>query len=869
MLASLNHPNIATIYGLEESNGTYALVMELVEGPTLAEKIGVAQGPPPGPAAFQLEEPQRRKAGVALQIDETLQIAKQIAEGLEYAHERGVIHRDLKPANVKVRPDGTVKILDFGLAKALEDTPAAGSINDSPTISAAATREGMILGTAAYMSPEQARGKPADKRADIWAFGVVLYEMFTGQRLFGKETVSDTLAAVITKEPDWEVLPPSTPPRIRELARRCLTKEPRRRLGDIGEARIAIEETLSGAAEVGAGLVPALGRPQEPALNAVEGAPLQRALPWALAAISTVLLLALAISNKLRTPRPTTRPIARLVVTLPPSDRLALGNTPVLSLSPDGSRLVYVANHSGSTQLHVRAIGRFEATPIPGTEGAESPFFSPDGQSGGFFAEGKLKRVSLSGGAPFTVCSAASNRGGSWGPDDIIIFTPSPVTGLFRVSAAGGSPKPVAVPDRKKGELSYRWPQILPGGKAVLVTIWNGITVDAARIDVLSLETGKHRVVVDGGTYARYVPSGHLVYARAGGLLAVPFDLKRLQVTGSPVSILEGVSMNPDFGAAEFSSSADGSLAYVAGGSNGGESTFLWVDRKGVAQPLPAPPRAYTSPRLSPDGRRLAVAIKGAANPGVWLYELGRGTLTRLTEISGTVPWLIWTPDGKRLTFPSLAGGAMDLYWMSADGSGIPERLIRGEIYLWPGSWSPDGRVLAFTEVDPTTGWDIWVLEIEGDRKARPFLQTPSNEGGAVFSPDGRWLAYQSDEAGRAEIYVRPFPGPGGKSQISTEGGTEPVWSRDGRELFYRNGDKMIVAAVETKPGFAAGKPKLLFEGHYETSIYPYEPNYDVSPDGQRFLMIKASEQESAATQLNVVLNWSDELRRLAPAGKP
>jgi len=504
------------------------------------------------------------------------------------------------------------KILDFGLAKAL-DPPLAPSPSpfepsgkgwvagategqNSPTISAAASRDGIILGTAAYMSPEQARGKPVDRRADIWAFGCVLNDMLTGNQTFAGETLSDVLAAVIQTEPDFAVLPLDTPPRIRDLLARSLNKNSKNRLRDIGDARLVIEASLDPSRAIA---VNKAGWAEARATRR------SQTIVWSLAVLAAI-SIGVTFWSLLRGPPPPTRPIARLVVTLPPSDRLALGNTPVLSLSPDGSRLVYVANHSGSTQLHVRAIGRFEATPIPGTEGAESPFFSPDGQSGGFFAEGKLKRVSLSGGAPFTVCSAASNRGGSWGPDDIIIFTPSPVTGLFRVSAAGGSPKPVAVPDRKKGELSYRWPQILPGGKAVLVTIWNGITVDAARIDVLSLETGKHRVVVDGGTYARYVPSGHLVYARAGGLLAVPFDLKRLQVTGSPVSILEGVSMNPDFGAAEFSSSADGSLAYVAGGSNGGESTFLWVDRKGVAQPLPAPPRAYTSPRLSPDGRRLA-----------------------------------------------------------------------------------------------------------------------------------------------------------------------------------------------------------------------------------------------------------------------
>jgi serine/threonine-protein kinase len=575
-----------------------------------------------------------------------------------------------------------------------------------------------------------------------------------------------------------------------------------------------------------------------------------------------------AVWDVMRAPQPPTRPTARLVVTLPPSDRLALGGfTPVVALSPDGTRLVYVANRGGSTQLYVRALDRFEASPIPGTEGAATPFFSPDGQSVGFFAEGKLKKVSLSGGAPLTLSSAPANRGGSWGPDDTIIFTPAATLGLFRVSAAGGTPKPLTVPDRKKGEYGHRWPDILPGGKAVLFTIWTGASFDDARIGVLSLETGERRILAEGGTYARYVPTGHVVYARAGGLLAVPFDLRRLEVTGPPVSILDGVSMNPTFGAAEFSSSTDSSLAYVPGRSRVGERTLLWVDRKGAVQPLPAPPRGYLSPRLSPDGQRLAVAIEGTNNLGLWLYDLARGTLTRLTA-SLPIPFPIWTPDGKHVTFMSALSGALNLYWMPADGSGGVERLTTSENAQWPGSWSPDGQVLAFSEADPTTGYGIQVLRLEGDRKPRPFLQTPSNEYGPMFSPDGRWLAYGSDESGRQEIYVRPFPGPGGKLQISTEGGVEPVWARNGRELFYRNGDKMMAAAVETKPTFAAAKPKLLFEGHYEAGIFAFEPNYDVSPDGQRFLMIKGSEQESAPTQLNVVLNWSEDLKRLVPTGK-
>jgi len=423
------------------------------------------------------------------------------------------------------------------------------------------------------------------------------------------------------------------------------------------------------------------------------------------------------------------------------------------------------------------------------------------------------------------------------------------------------------VPDRGKGEVSHRSPEILPSGKAVLFTIWTGMGSENARIGVLSLETGEQRVLVEGGTNPQYASSGHLVYARTGGLLAVPFDLKRLEVTGPPVSVLEGVRMHPASGTAEFSVSADGALAYVRGGWSFGEHTLVWVDHRGAVEALPVSSRGYLSPRLSPDAQRLSVSIPGS-NSGVWVYDTARGTLTRLTE-STVNPRAIWTPDGKHLTFLAAPGGALNIYWMPADGSSAAERLTTGENIQLPGSWSPDGQVLAFSEADPTTGWDIWVLKLGGARRPRPFLQTPYNEYAPAFSPDGRWLAYGSDESGRPEIYVRPFPGPGGKTQISTDGGVQPVWARSGRELFYRNADKMMAAAIEANPAFSAAKPKLLFEGHYEASTFSFEPNYDVSPDGKRFLMVKGSEQESAATQLNVVLNWSDELRRLAPAGKP
>jgi eukaryotic-like serine/threonine-protein kinase len=830
-ISSLNHPHICVLYDVGHQGGMDFLVMECLEGETLAKRL--EKGPLP--------------------LEQVLKYGAQIADALDKAHRKGIVHRDLKPGNIMLTASGA-KLLDFGLAKPVASL--AGPALTAARAESPVTEEGKIVGTFQYMSPEQVEGKELDGRSDIFSFGVVLYEMLTGHKAFEGKSQFSVASAILEKEPQpISLMKPMPPAALDRAIRRCLMKNPEERWQSAADLKAELEWI----GDVGSRVAGA----ETGVLSSVWG----RVLPWALAGIATLVVVALVMGDLFRATRAPMRPIARLVVTLPPNDRLAPGPLSHIALAADGSRLVYVADHGGNTQLYLRSIDRFEATPIPGTEGAESPFFSPDGQSVGFFAEGKLKKVSLSGGAPLTLCGAPVTRGGTWGPDDTIIFAPSITAGLFRVSAAGGTPKPLTVPDRKNGEYGHRWPEILPGGSAVLFTIWTGGSFDDARIGVLSLETGKRRILIEGGTYARYVPSGHLVYARAGGLLAVPFDLGRLEVTGPPVSILEGVSMNPTFGVAEFSSSADGSLAYVAGGSKVGERTLLWVDRKGQAQALSAPPRGYLSPRLSPDGQRLAVAIEGPTNPGLWVYDLTRDTLTRVTA-SLPIPFPIWTPDGKRVTFSAAPDGVLNLYWVPADSSGTAERLTTSDNAQWPGSWSPNGQVLAFSEADPTTGYDIWVLGLHGERKARAFLQTQSNEYGPMFSPDGSWLAYGSDESGRQEIYVRPFPGPGGKWQISTDGGVEPVWARNGRELFYRNGDKIMAAPVEIKPVFAAAKPKLLFEGHYEKSVFAYEPNYDLSPDGQRLLMIKASEQESAESQLNVVLNWADDLKRLVPPRK-
>jgi Tol biopolymer transport system component len=819
LLASLNHTNIASIYGLEDANNTRALVMELAEGPTLAERI--AQDPIP--------------------IEDALQIAKQMAEALEYAHEKGIIHRDLKPANVKVAPDDTVKVLDFGLAKALESEPSAAELANSPTISRMATQAGVLLGTAAYMSPEQAKGKSVDRRADIWAFGCVLYEMLTGKMAFHGDTVTDTLAAVIKEEPEWSRLPVGTPIRVRVLLQRCLQKDPKQRLRDIGDARISLDEVLSGAPEGAASVGAAV-----PTWS--------RLLPWALGFLA-VAITGVSVWNLKPSPV-VARPLTRTVINLPPGQRLAGLNEPgleqlVLALSADGNQLAYVATTQGGTpQIYLRAMDSMEARPIPGTEGAAGPFFSPDGRWLGFFADGKLKKIPLTGGVPQTLADASIPLGASWGSQHTIVFSPW-LSVLQQVPDGGGAVQ--ALTRFEKGEYAHALPEFLPDGKAVLFRL-----SPSGAIAVQTIGTGEHRTLIQAGSTPRYASSGHLIYAQASNLMAAPFDPQRLEVRGTAVPVVQDVLEG------QYSISATGSLAYIPGVSQASQSRLVWVNRNGAEQPLAAPPRDYNQPRLSPDGRQ--VAVDDDASGQVSLYDIARDTLSRFTFGENLNQYPVWTPDGKRIAFMSNKGGQFNIYLQMADGSGGLERLTHGDNNV-PFSWSPNGQLLAFVDTSSSTAPGIWVLRMS-DHKAQSFLQTPAFEDAPQFSPDGRWLAYTSNESGRREIYVRPYPGPGGKWQISTEGGNEPLWNRNGRELFYRAGDKMMAVDINTQPGFAAGKPRELFEGHYMLNPLG-RANYDVSPDGQRFLMLKPVEQEQAApTHINFVLNWTEELKRLVPTGK-
>jgi serine/threonine protein kinase/Tol biopolymer transport system component len=842
MLASLNHPNIATIHGLEQSGGTSYLVMELVSGDTLQERV---------------------KRDGPLPIDEALAIAKQIAEALEAAHEKGIIHRDLKPANVKLTPEGKVKVLDFGLAKAFAGDSANDDPSNSPTLSAAATMQGTILGTAAYMSPEQARAKAVDKRTDIWAFGCVLYELLAGRQAFQGETTTEILAAVLRGEPDWQALPETTPLSIRVLLRRCLQKEMNKRARDAGDARIEIEDALTAPTTLGA-------------TSAFPGTKDWRQfLPWASGLVLSV-VVGVAIWN-LKPSLP--QPVTRAVINLPPGQQLAgLENGPAVALSPDGAHLAYVARQGGTQQIYLRAMDSLDARPIRETEGGFNPFFSPDGQWVGFFAGGKLKKVSVNGGAALNLADVAVHDGASWDNQGTIIFPASANGVIQQMSDSGGPAQPLTRFER--GSLSHRWPEFLPGGKAVLFAAGpTAITFTNAQVAVQTVGTGQQRNLIQGGM-PRYALSGHLVYAQKGSLMAMPFDPQQLTVTGAAVPVVEGVLQSPVTGAAQYSISATGSLVYVPGGVQSAQLTLVWVNRNGAEQPLAAPVHAYVFPRLSPDGRRVAMGITESESQ-IWLYDLSRETLSRFTFEGNYNPVPVWTPDGKRIAFESNKEGVPNVFWQLADGSGGLERLTTSQNIQAPHSFSPDGQLLVFNEVNPATGQDIWVLRM-GDpslgsgqapsvgpgqgRKALPFLRTPFNEANPRFSPDGRWLAYISDESGRFEIYVQPYPGPGGKWQISTDGGTEPMWNPAGRELFYRSGDKMMAVDISTQSGFTAGKPRMLFEGRYELASVPVG-NYDVSSDGQRFLMLKPVEQQQAATQINVVVNWFEELKRRVPTG--
>ena len=833
LLAALNHPHIGAIYGFEDIDGTPALVLELVDGDTLAERIA--------------KEP--------IPMAEALTIARQIAEALAAAHSQGIVHRDLKPANIKITAGGVVKVLDFGLAKAVGPAGVGPHERDgaaSPTVTIR-THEGIILGTAAYMSPEQARGKAVDKRTDIWAFGCVLFEMLTGRFAFARATISDTIVAILEREPEWGSL--DVPAGLRRLLQRCLEKDPNRRLHDIADARIEIDDLLN---------APSRGSTEAVAVVP----PKRRARVLTLVAVLTSLVALITVGSWMwyaRTdPRAAIAPprVSRTLLAASGVASLSLNGTRSLAITPDGTHVVYVGNEG--TQLFVSSLDRLEPRAVVT---AISPlrwiFVSPDGQWIGFVEALTLKKVALTGGPVTSLGLIGDHLGATWAPDNtIILATTDPATGLLRMSASGGEPTTLTRPAGERGEGDHLWPEVLPGGRAVLYTI--AATTggpDTAQVAVLDLATGTSTVVVRGGSDARYVSSGHLIFTAGGSLRAVPFDLERLETRGTSVTVLPQLVTSP-LGVAEYVVAFDGTLAYVdapAAATSVG-ATLVWVDRKGREEALTAPPRHYYQPRVSPDGTRVAVAIYDS-EATIWLWDIARRALSQLRLDRAEDFFPVWMPDGHHLIFAA-SQPAFGLFRRSSDGTGSTELLLTGP--MLPSAVTPDGKQLLLSY----RARDVTVLPLDGPRRPLPLIETPFNERNGVVSRDGRWLAYESDSSGRFEIYVRPFPNVNdGQWKVSTAGGTRPLWAPSGSELFYvEPGGALMAARTDAHASvWSASTPSKIVEGPYQTGGSVSGRTYDVSRDGRRFLMVKRPANRTSP-QIVIVQNWHEELRRLVPS---
>ncbi len=836
LLAALNHPNVAMLYGLEHLDGQHALAMELVEGEGLDERL--RRGPIP--------------------VEEAISIAGQIAEALEAAHEKGIVHRDLKPANVKVRSDGTVKVLDFGLAKAWEEPGTNSELAYSPTITAHHTRAGVILGTAAYMAPEQARGKAVDKRADIWAFGCVVYEMLTGERLFQGETLSDILAAVLKTDPNWSLLPSSVPGSVRRVLARCLERDPHLRVRDIRDVRLELHEAAEPASVLPAGL---------PVAPAVPVSAARRIwLPWVVTALSVAFAGAVAWHSWRS--RATHRGTVRSYILPPDNVGFAVGaETGGAVISPAGTRLVFAAGAVGAkTLLWVRPLGSLTAQPLEGTEGGSFPFWSPDGRFVGFFVHGQLKKIDTLGGPAQAVCEAANGRGGTWGAQGVIVFAPDVFTGLYRVASAGGSPVAVTKPDTSKRLTSERWPFFLPDGRHFL--FWAGIpdqsTVKSNGIYSASLDGGVPQFIVAAESNALYAPPGYLLYMSDRSLMAQPFDADRLRTTGDAFPIAEQV-VNPEhYRLGRFSVSTEGTLVYLAGEHELRQMAWL-TPTGGQLGTVGEPADIAGSIRPSPNGEIVAEPVMDpkTRSEDIWLVDLARAVKTRFTFDPKADQSPVWSPDGSRIVWSSYAKGHMDLYVKNASGAGDTELLFASDVDKFATDWSRDGRFVTFTSVDSTgkTGADLWVLPMTGDRKPFPVLATQFDEGDGVFSPDGRWLAYESDESGTDEIYITPFPRATGKWQVSQGGGEEPLWRADGRAVYYTTpgGTVMEAPAEAGRDAVEVGTPREFCKAQL-TGFGSHGLEYAVSPKGDRLLVVRPA--QTAPVPLTLVTDWTEGLRR-------
>jgi eukaryotic-like serine/threonine-protein kinase len=813
VLAALNHPNVAAIYGLEEHDDLVFLVLELVEGETLARRI--ARG--------------------VVETRDAIDIAKQIARALEEAHEKGIVHRDLKPANVKITPEGVVKVLDFGLAKALSGDSSGGPADEQMT------REWMVLGTRAYMSPEQARGEPVDGTADIWAFGCVLFEMLTRVSAFGESTPIEVSAAVLHGETPWSSLAPAAPPALRTLVKSCLERNPRNRLRHIRDASLLLD---AGATEGGSSLVDiARGSSRVPAW-----------LPVAMAGLIVLgLLVGLAVARWVSRPEPLA---AIRLPTAPPfglTPSFAYG--PSLAVSPDGRSVVYALATGTTTLLYVKQQDELEARQIAGTQGARNPFFSPSGRWVGFHDEAhrKLKKVSLSGGEPVVIAESDFQGGAAWAPDDTILFASN--YGLVRVPAGGGTPQTVT----KAEAGQHWWPALLPGGRVALFTSLPARgSFDEADIVAVGLNGGSPRLVLKSAYFPHYAPTGHLIFVQGDSVLAAPFDPDTASVTGPAVTLLKGVWISSWTGYADFAFSDTGTLVYVSGGPNPAKASLVSVDRAGKSTPLLDQQRAYRLPRVSPDGLHVAVALVDQ-QVDIWTYDLVRKTLNRLTDSPSWDAYPLWQPGMRWVAFSSMREGPASIYRQDLR-TGAVEKLVASQYPTYPRSWSPDGRILAYEEENPQTGFDIWIYDAASGART-PFLRTSYNESGAEFSPDGRFIAYESGEAGdQTEIYVRPYPEINPRRKVSVNGGTSPRWGAHGKELFYRVGGKVMALTIDTTADLVSGTARELFDGPYGA--------YDALPNGQSFVIVKEMADGDPPTRINFVLNWFDELKRLTSASR-
>ena len=827
LLASLNHPNIATIYGIETDNNQQVLVLELVEGEDLSERLARGRMP----------------------MEEVLNTALQVTFALEAAHEQGVIHRDLKPANVMVAPSGAVKVLDFGLAKALDtDTDGPSNLSHSPTVlgGSSPTMQGVILGTAAYMSPEQARGKQVDKRADVFAFGCVLFEMLTGGQAFGGETISDSLASVLAREPDLNQLPDSTPSALRRLLERCLEKDVMQRLRDIGEARIMIDAIRSGAVD------------EESAATGVSSqkrSGLASRLPWLLAGVFAIAAAAAWFLKPAATVAPITPPLIRTEISAPPDAPFALSSLHPgpATISPNGKHITFSANgENGRDLLWVRSLTDQAARPLSGTEGAGYPFWSPDGRAIGFFAQGNLKKVDISGAPPFTICPARIGKGGSWNADNVIVFAPTFNGPLHRVSGAGGQSDTVTVLDHDASENSHRFPSFLPDGKHFLYFVRTSAQgINESSIWVSALDGSVNKRLFSCRSQAEYA-SGHILYVRDGTLMARPFDTGRLEFTADPFAVATPVKFLAPASRGVFSASNTGELVFLRGADNPG-ARLIWVDREGKELNQLGERATYAQPRISPDEKSVAVEVADPQTSTIdlWIFDVARGIRSRFTFGTATMSTdPTWSGDGETLAFRRELNAIVDIYTKAFTGTDTARVLLPGDGVDEPIDWSSDGRFLAFERFG-AGGGDIFVLPLEEGADPIPFAVTEFNELHAVFSPDGKWIAYASTESGSAEVFVAPFPGPGRKWQISTRGGFWPQWRGDGRELFYQtqNNRIMSVDIDYLRESIAIGEERELFTNMAGA-------DFDVTADGQRLLIV----QEDAQTNepLTLILNWTE-----------